>query len=313
MTYTLQGDPAASFVVCAHNPRMDILRRVLCACAAQRTDKKYQMLLVDSGSSPPLLCASMGIEVEIMRLDEPGLALARARGIERVTADTIIFVDDDTILDDDYLEQALVILERHPFLGAVGGQLVPEFDGPLPLPEHYYRERLAIREFVGEHWSNRWDDFATTPIGGGMVVRRVLARTWVREFERNAWAKSLGRKGAAFSGGEDIHLVHTVCAAGFGKGVFEQLRLTHFMPANRLEPAFLERIAEGNARSGILLQALLAGRRRPPMTFRHRLRNLLELANCRNSLDRRLLRAELRGLARGCEEVARMSADLEQR
>jgi glycosyltransferase involved in cell wall biosynthesis len=296
----------ASFILCAHNPRIDVLQRVLRACMEQDTTAPYGVCLVDSASSIPITSALLGYDVEIVRVETPGLALARASGIEKATRDPIIFVDDDTILDTDYLEHALAIFCRYPFLGAVGGQLLPEFEGSLPLPERYYRERLAIREFTGEHWSNRWDDFATTPIGGGMVVRRELARAWVRELNNHAWGKTLGRTGTALTGGEDIHLIHTVCSSGFGKGVFEQLKLTHYMPAYRLTPEFLERIVEGNAKSWVLLKALLTDAKAPPSSLRSKVRTLLEIANCRNGLDRKLLRAQSRGTASGWDAVARL-------
>lgn len=300
----------ASFIVCAHNPRIDLLQRVLRACMEQETSSSYEVRLVDSASSIPITSALLNCDVEILRVETPGEALARASGIEKAVADPIIFVDDDTILNRDYLEQALAILSKYPFLGAVGGQLRPEFEGSLPLPERYYRERLAIREFTGEHWSNRWDDFATTPIGGGMVVRRELARTWVRERNNHEWAKMLGgRTGGALMGGADIHLIHSVCSAGFGKGIFEQLKLTHYMPAYRLKPEFLERITEGNAKSWVLLRALFSDVKPPRSTLRSKVRTLLEIANCRNALDRRLLQAQLRGTAGGWDAVARLRQD----
>jgi glycosyltransferase involved in cell wall biosynthesis len=298
----------ASLIVCAHNPRIDILERVLTACNQQESQHPFEVILVDSGSADPLEALSKRFKCRVLRENEPGLATARARGIAEAQADTLIFVDDDTILDTDYLRSSLSILEAYPFLGAIGGQLIPEFEVPLPLPVCYYRERLAIREFAGQHWSNRWDDFATTPIGGGMVVRRLLAMKWVETLRSNNWASTLGRRRGDLGGGEDYHLTYTICSTGYGKGIFDQLRLTHFIPAHRLTIDFLERISEANAKTAILLKAMILGKTAPPATLRHKFRMLLELANCRNNWDRRLLLAEFRGAYRGWKAVQAINA-----
>jgi len=172
----------------------------------------------------------------------------------------------------------------------------------LPLAEKYYRERLAIREFKGEHWSNRWDDFATSPIGGGMVVRREVAGEWARRCEQTPWRMEMGRKGNALSGGEDFDLLHTACEMGLGKGIFASLRLTHVFPAHRLTEDFLVRITEGNARSGLLLKGLLEPDVfLPRLTWPARLRLFMESLR-KSQLDRRLLWAETKGREQGAHE-----------
>ena len=171
------------------------------------------------------------------------------------------------------------------------------------MPERYYRERLAIREFRGEHWSNRWDDFATSPIGGGMVVRREVAGEWARRCEETPWRLEMGRKGNALSGGEDFDLLHTACGMGLGKGIFASLRLTHVFPAHRLTEEFLVRITEGNARSGLLLKGLLEpGSFLPRLTWPGCLRLFMESLR-KSRLDRRLLWAEARGRELGAKEA----------
>jgi hypothetical protein len=224
------------------------------------------------------------------------------RGIRESRGEILIFVDDDTVLAPNYLQEARRILRERPYLGAIGGQLLPEYEGPLPLAEKYYRERLAIREFRGEHWSNRWDDFATSPIGGGMVVRREVAGEWAQRCEETPWRMEMGRKGNALSGGEDFDLLHTACEMGLGKGIFASLQLTHVFSAHRLTEDFLVRITEGNARTGLLLKGLLE-----PDAFLSRLtwpaKIRLFMESLRKSqLNRRLLWAETMGAEQGAQE-----------
>ena len=294
----------ASFLFCGHNSRPDLVQRVLEACLHQEDwGPEDDILMVDSGSTFPLqVPEGMEKRVRLVREEAPGLARARVRGIRESQGEILIFVDDDTVLAPNYLQEARRILRERPYLGAIGGQLLPEYERPMPLPEKYYRERLAIREFQGEHWSNRWDDFATSPIGGGMVVRREVADEWARKCDETPWRLEMGRKGNALSGGEDFDLLHTACGMGLGKGVFAPLRLTHVFPAHRLTEEFLVRITEGNARTGLLLRAgLEPDAFLPRLTWPARLRLSMESLG-KSRLERRLLWAEARGRELGAQE-----------
>ena len=294
----------ASFLLCGHNSRPDLIRRVIQSCLDQQDlGPEDEILLVDSGSTPPLAVpAGKENRVRLVRENQPGEARARVRGIQEGRGEVLVFVDDDTVLAPNYLQEARRILRERPYLGAIGGQLLPEYEGPLPLPEKYYRERLAIREFQGEHWSNRWDDFATSPIGGGMVLRRAVGLEWARRCQQTPWRMEMGRKGKTLSGGADIDLLHTVCEIGMGKGIFASLQLTHVFPAHRLKEDFLVRITEGNARSGLLLKGLLEPDSfLPRLTWPARLRLFMESLR-KSQLDRRLLWAETMGAEQGAQE-----------
>jgi hypothetical protein len=294
----------ASFLLCGHNSRPDLVQRVLEACLHQGDwGPEDDILMVDSGSTSPLQVPE-GLEkrIRLVREEAPGLARARVRGIRESRGEILIFVDDDTVLAPNYLQEARRILRERPYLGAIGGQLLPEYEGPLPLVEKYYRERLAIREFRGEHWSNRWDDFATSPIGGGLVVRREVAGEWARRCEQTPWRLEMGRKGNALSGGEDFDLLHTACGMGLGKGIFASLRLTHVFPAHRLTEDFLVRLTEGNARTGAVLRGLLEpGAFLPRLTWPAKIRLFMESLR-KSQLDRRLLWAETMGAEQGAQE-----------
>ena len=275
------------------------------SCAAQNTPlEPPELVLVDSASDPEVALPDRFRErIRLVREEVSGLGRARARGIRETYGDVLIFADDDTIFPPDYQEKALRILSERPYLGAIGCQLLPEFEGPLVLPQHYYWERLALRRFTGDHWSNRWDDFATTPIGGGMVVRRFAAEEWARKFKHTPWRYELGRKGKSMSGAEDVDLTHTVCEMGYGKGVFEELKLTHIIPRERLTADFLVKITEGNARSWAFIRGMLDPvMRPPPRTIAHRIKILAE-AWRRNRLDRALILAEDRGAYMGWRQV----------
>lgn len=296
----------ASLVICAHNPRPDYFARVISGCLEQRgLSSETEIVIVDSASASPLVgWGEKSPNCRIIRSEEPGLARARVLGIRESKGGLVVFVDDDTVLTANYVAESMRILAERPYLAAIGGQLLPEFEGDLPLQEFYYRNYLAIREFSQIGWSNCWEDFATSPIGGGMVVRRNIAEAWADRAESSSWRIGLGRSGGNLSGGEDIDLLQMTCEKGYGKGIFPELKLTHLMPAQRLSPDFIVRIFEGNCRSGAYLSAMLnPAFMLPPSRLRYRLK-VVAKSLMLNVLDRKLYLAGERGRWAGWRQAA---------
>jgi len=284
--------PDISVIIFTFNPRPDFMRRVLDAVKVQTMPKDHEELLLIEKPSKKSLAKSCDLSwhprARHIYEDSPGLTAARLRGIKESTGDLLVFVDDDTVLQPNYISESVRILDERPYLGAVGGQLIPEYEGAPALDEYYYRYYLALREFDHACWSNRWDDFDSSPIGGGMVVRRLIAQAWVERAERQKWRRNL-------TGGEDIDLVQMACEMGYGKGTFPELSLTHLIPLDRMTPEFLLRIYERNCRDGAYLSAMNNPNfKLPPLRFRHRVKILLAGLALR-PLDRKFHFAAERG------------------
>src|SRR6266576_3926621 len=97
----------ASVVICTHNPRSDYFIRVLDGLRNQTISRdKWELLIIDNASQVPLV-SSWDISWHPMARhiseSELGLTPARRRGIQEASADLIVFVDDDNVLDETYL------------------------------------------------------------------------------------------------------------------------------------------------------------------------------------------------------------------
>src|SRR5262245_5938334 len=113
-----------SVIICAHNPKPDYFVRVLGGLRNQTLPLyKWELLIVDNASQLPLAsCCDISwhpngryiLETEL------GLSYARQRGIQEAAGDLIIFVDDDNVLDQGYLAEAIDIQQEWPSLGAWG-------------------------------------------------------------------------------------------------------------------------------------------------------------------------------------------------
>ncbi len=217
-----------SVIICTHNPRLGYLARTLEALKIQTLPRdNWELLLIDNASKEPLAGGwdlSWHHHARHIREDELGLTPARLRGIKESTGKLLIFVDDDNVLDNVYLERALEIYEKWPVLGCWGGAVIPEYEVE---PEPWfskYAHFLALRELNKDFWSNVHDAWQAVPFGAG-----------------------------------DIDLVWTSPLLGLGFGVFCRMRLIHLIPKERLEFDYLLRLVEQGAASMILLKYKATG------------------------------------------------------
>lgn len=145
--------------------------------------------------------------------------------------------------------------DEWPMLGAWGGHIEGKFETPPPAWTTPYLGMLAIRVFDRDRWSNRYDDGEAHPCGAGMIVRRRVAEVYAEHVRSSELRLGLGRKGGSLISCEDVDMAFTAIDLGLGIGMFTRLRLTHLMPAGRLEETYLLRLAESAAFSMVILHA----------------------------------------------------------
>jgi glycosyltransferase involved in cell wall biosynthesis len=266
-----------SVIICTHNPREDYLRRTLDALRAQTLPvDQWELLLIDNASVSPLVDRvdlSWHPEGKCLREEKLGLTPARLRGINESRADVIVFADDDTLLDSDYLEKALIVGNQWPFVGAWGGTIEPEYEIQPPDWIGNQAWRLTIVDVKEDVWSNSRLNFDTIPAGAGMCIRRTVGVRFVEWCQLNNRSVTLDRKGKGLSGYGDVDLAFCAMDLGLGTGKSTQLRLKHLIPSSRLTLDYFLRHAEGDAMSLMMFRAIRElPLKDPRQTFSRKLR-----------------------------------------
>jgi glycosyltransferase involved in cell wall biosynthesis len=228
--------------------------------------------VIDSGSNPALKAEDLNpgrnLPMRVIRVDEPGLILARRFGIRQSVADVLVMVDDDNILDPDYLEIALTIARCETTLGAFGGIARAQFEAKTPpIWKHRLLEYLGIRDF-GEtpitSNEDRWGKWE--PIGAGMVLRKDVAKKFIELVDHVPLAASLGHNGTGLLAGDDSLMARAAYRLGYSCSYQPRLKLSHFIRQTRLKSSYLIRLLFGQGRSTILLNCVL-GIQSDPLRF----------------------------------------------
>jgi GT2 family glycosyltransferase len=293
----------ASIIICTHNPRPNYLQRVLSALRDQTlSTAHWELLLIDNASEVPLAPQwdlSWHPNARHIVENELGVAVTRRRGMLEASTDLLIFVDDDNVLDRNYLLEAVRIKHEWPQLGVWGsGAIVPEFE-VAPQPDAAkLLPYLALREMTKPQWSNvfplRCRQFRATPWGAGMCLRSHVAAAYRQWCEKSVIDIASRRGKSVLLAGEDIEMCYVACEQGDGMGTFPQLRLIHLIPKERVTVKYLLKVFEGTVMSNLLLEYKWAGRlpNRPlrPRGLLSILKNLLT----HQGIDRRIYLANVR-------------------
>jgi glycosyltransferase involved in cell wall biosynthesis len=294
-----------SVILCTHNPRPDYLLRCLDALREQTLGQdQWELIVVDNRSDEPvgsLADLSWHVSGRLVREETLGLTPARLRGISESTGDLLVFVDDDNVLDPDFLEVALRVAAQKPFLGSWSGQCRPCFDRPPPEWSRRYWGNLVIREFQGVVWSNLPRLPQSMPCGAGLCVRRDVAAHYLHLHQSGQRTFQLDRHGDSLTSGGDNDLAACACDLGLGLGLVAPLKLTHLIPPERLTEDYLARLADDIVFSAVVL-AHIRGSWQEIALYRVRWHEPLR-AMLAGGPHRRIQRASIRGRRRGLEFI----------
>jgi glycosyltransferase involved in cell wall biosynthesis len=292
----------ASVIICTRDPRPDYLARVLAALGGQTLPPdRWELVIIDNASKVPVagICDfSSHPAVRHFTESELGIAAARRRGMREALADLLVFVDDDNLLDDTYLSEAVKIKQAWPLLGVWGSGFI-KADYEVAPPGHLarYLPLLTLRDAAGPFWSNFVSIPEAIPWGAGLCLRKEVACAYCRFCEQSS-IQITGRLGDSLTSGEDREIAHVCCASGFGIGIFPQLKIKHLIPKHRISEDYLIRLAEGIALSDLLIS--YKWQEKQPR-FSNRLGVLLRFLRTlllRRGLDRRFGLAYVRAFAK---------------
>jgi glucosyl-dolichyl phosphate glucuronosyltransferase len=229
--------PFVSVVICSHNRSADV-SECLDALIPQ-IGPEVEVILVDSASDPKneaelAKLATLYPAVNLTRVDQPNLSLARNRGVQLAAGAWVAFLDDDAVPFPDWLAKlSATVAAASPTQAVIGGGIYPRWPDGM----------------TGEHLSQRWKMFLSlaeadrpgsvtdgyTVNGANYVIlRRVL-------LEVGGFSEKLGRVPARLISGDDRQVTKSVLDAGLEAGFDPAFKVYHKISRERLKISWILR------------------------------------------------------------------------
>jgi glycosyltransferase involved in cell wall biosynthesis len=253
-----------SVIIPTYNPNFYRLKRVLEGLKSQSLHHQYwEVIIVDNASPNTEIFSNLNLSwhpsAKIIREENLGLTRARTAGIQSSQGDYLVFVDDDNVLDSNYLKNVIEIFQQYPDVGVIGGKSLPEFEVEPEPWINQFSVCLALRDLGDQIQLYSYKDTPNSdkqhpkfaPIGAGMALRKSAAQDYINTLTENQERLALDRTGRSLQSGGDCDINLTVLEAGWRVGYFPQLQLTHLMPASRLTKKYLAKVSFASSRSWV--------------------------------------------------------------
>ena len=242
-----------SFVVCTHNggDRLiavvgNLLRRYSSSLAEvvvvdnASTDNAVNGILENVPSSQPL---------RVVREERLGLTYARLAGVAAAQGEVVVFVDDDNLLLDGWLEILLEIFWEDPTIGACGGYGI----GCLPsivVPPWFVSRSAAFA--VGSQADEPGDvtDYPGHLWGAGLAIRKIAVEHLLAGGFR---FRANDRSGSRLTSGGDTELCFALRLAGWRLWYEPRLVFMHLLSEGRFQGRYLEDLHRGFGAGSVLI------------------------------------------------------------
>lgn len=233
-----------SVILCTYN-RERYIYNVLQSIAAGGFGD-YEIVLVNNNSTD-------GTESECQRFakDHPevamrycvekqqGLSYARNRGIMESQGEVLVYVDDDAVVNQEYLQTYADFFNRNKEAVAAGGPITPRYDGcEEPSWMSHYTRQLVTGEL---NLGTREREFpkGAFPGGGNAAYRKSVFN------EVGLFNVELGRKGNSLIGAEEKDLFDKMTSRGMKFYYLPNAILYHLIPPKKLTQDYFDRLTYG--------------------------------------------------------------------
>ena len=234
-----------SIIVCTYNRDKYLYGALRCIAENGFPAEAYEIILVNNMSTDNTEseCQKFGKDYPNVNFryfveTNQGLSYARNRGIKESHGETLLFLDDDSYIQQDYLKNLQRQLNDHPEADAFGGKIDPIFESgeaPKWLSKWNYSWVSAIDmgdevcQFEGKAF----------PIGANMGIRKATIE------KTGVFNTQLGRSKKNLMGGEEKDLFERIRQQGGNIYYFPDVVVQHVIPPSRTTYEYVKRLGEG--------------------------------------------------------------------
>lgn len=229
-------------IICTYNREKYIGQLLDSLAKNDYPESDYEIVLVNNNSTDNtrLICERFAanhqnISFRYVEEHEQGLSAARNRGIKEAKGDIVIYVDDDALVDSDYIRTYAEHFSSFPETMAAGGPIEPLYETKEPSWMSPYTKALLTA------WMNYGDKVREYPSGrfpgGGNAAYRKSVFDKVGLFNTD-----LGRKGTALLASEEKDIFDKMRQLGMRVLYLPTPVLHHIIPQAKLEEPYFDRL-----------------------------------------------------------------------
>ena len=231
-----------SVIICTYN-RDKYIYNVLRSLAENTlSPEKYEIVLVDNNCTDNTQseCARFvhdfpSVTFRSFVETNQGLSHARNRGISESRGDILVYVDDDALVNKEYLQTYADFFEQHPDIEAAGGPIIPKYETEEPdWMSHFTKALITGYKYLGD----KPKEFPANDYpGGGNAAYRASVFEKVGMFN-----VELGRKGDSLVGAEEKDIFDKMTTLGMRFYYLPNAILYHLIPEKKLSKDYFNRL-----------------------------------------------------------------------
>lgn len=233
-----------SFIICTYN-REKYIYECLRRLANNTSQTDWEIVLVNNNSTDSTASECARFAADYPSADyhyfvekQQGLSFARNRGIREAKGDWLVFLDDDAMVENNYISNLTQYIADLSDMAAFGGKILPFFeDGKEPAWLSSWTliwlsaldMGKKVKLFKGKQY----------PIGANMGVKHNIADL-IGFFDTN-----LGRKGKNFIGGEEKDFFSRIQDRHLPIYYLPDIAVHHCVPSSRTTDDYIRKLGRG--------------------------------------------------------------------
>lgn len=221
-------------IICTYN-RADLLDSSLKSLELNKTEKdSFNIIVVDNNSidnTKSVVESYVGrLNIKYIFEEKQGLSYARNRGASESNSSYVAFLDDDILIDVNWLNMVLNVCREKKY-DIFGGKIIPFYKEEKPV---WFKDQYATYEPANSSRELNKDEFLP---GSNMIFKRAV-------FKKIGYFDELiGMKGGKVALGEDTKIQVIAEKSGIKRRYFNNLVIYHYSPINKMNIAYITKRA----------------------------------------------------------------------
>jgi glycosyltransferase involved in cell wall biosynthesis len=243
-----------SLLICTYN-RSSVVRECLKSiCEMRDPGCLFEVIVVDNNSSDDtsqkireFINENRHLDIRLFNEKMQGLSFARNLAAQRAEGDLLVFLDDDAIVDKNYLSCYRRYYQENEFL-CMGGKILPWYkDKTIRIPSWFNQSNWGVLSMLDMGEVVKEVGYPALPYGGNLAI----AKSLFEEF--GLFNEHMGRKGKKLNSNMEIEFMCRLKKSGIPVYYVPDAIIYHLVQTERLNRRFFFRRFYAQGKSDVYL------------------------------------------------------------